>query len=255
MVVAGTTQVGVVARQQRQVRLGQRQALEALAQDRLEAPVATGAEAECTLAGRLQALLAMRLAQAQDAQAGPVAEGRMDAPLEDVADHPGRMGAGMFRPAHQALRRPLGMLAMALGHVLGLRAVPPFLLGAHMAGDPLVAVDALHGTRRQAHLQLLFHLIGHRVVMPVDLDVVVDVHPVLLPLGIDVGLLRQLPERSPVESLQQHGNGRVEFVQREELAVPQGVDDPERHHLYADWTRRVPLTCAKPRRAISGTFA
>ncbi len=48
----------------------------------------------------------------------------MDAPFEDVADHAGRVRPGLLGPADQPLWRPLGVLAMALGHVLGLRAVP-----------------------------------------------------------------------------------------------------------------------------------
>jgi len=54
--------------------------------------------------------------------------------------------------------------------------VPALVRGAQVAGHPLIGVEALHRARRQAHLQLLLHqLVGHRVVMPVDLDVVVDV--------------------------------------------------------------------------------
>ena len=50
--------------------------------------------------------------------------GRMDAPFEDVADHAGGVRPGLLSPADQPLWRPLGVLAMALGHVLGLCAVP-----------------------------------------------------------------------------------------------------------------------------------
>ncbi|MCY1369081.1 hypothetical protein D9M69_561000 [compost metagenome] len=89
--------------------------------------------------------------------------------------------------------------------------------------------------------------------MPLDLDVVVDMHPRLLPLGIDVGLFRQraqhgpiqglegrvpgarqLAKRSAVEPLQQHGDGAVEFIQGKELAVAQGGEDPALDHLHAD---------------------
>ncbi len=48
--------------------------------------------------------------------------GRMDALLEDVADHPGGVRPGLLRPAHQALRRPLGMFAMVARHVFALGA-------------------------------------------------------------------------------------------------------------------------------------
>lgn len=124
MVVAGAAQIGVVVRQQGQVGLSQRQAFQTLAQDRFEALVAARTEAEGATAGQLQAHFAMGLAQAQDAQAGPVALGWVDAPFEDVADHAGRVRPGLLSPADQPLWRPLGVLAMALGHVLGLCAVP-----------------------------------------------------------------------------------------------------------------------------------
>lgn len=196
----------------------------------------------------------MGLTQAQDAQAGAVAMSRVDAPFEDVADHGSGVRSGLFGPADQPLRRPFGMLAMALGHVLGLRAVSAFVQRAQVAGHPLVGVEALDGARRQAHLQLFFHqLIGHRVVMPIDLDVVVDMHPRLLPLGIDVRLLRQraqrwpiqglegrvpgarqLAKRSAVEPLQQHADGAVELSKGEELPIPQRGEDPAFNHLHAD---------------------
>ncbi len=114
----------MVVRQQGQVGLSQRQVFQPLAQDRFEALVAARAEAEGASAGQLQTHFAMGLAQAQDAQAGPIAVSRVDAPFEDVADHAGRVRPGLLSPADQPLRRPFGVLAMALGHVLGLCAVP-----------------------------------------------------------------------------------------------------------------------------------
>ena len=85
------------------------------------------------------------------------------------------------------MRGPLGVLSVTLGHMLGLCAVAALVHRALVAGEPLVGVEAFDGARRQAHLQLLLHqLIGYRVVMPVDLDVVVDMPPGLLPLGVGV---------------------------------------------------------------------
>jgi len=103
--------------------------------------------------------------------------------------------------------------------------------------------------------------------MPIDLDVVVDVHPRLLPLGVDVGLLRQgaqrrtiqsfegrlpgarqLAKRSSVEPLQQPGDSAVEFIQGEELAVPQRGEDPAFNHLHADFGLGLVARFACPRR-------
>ncbi|MOA37667.1 hypothetical protein D3C78_1592800 [compost metagenome] len=86
----------------------------------------------------------------------------MNAAFEDVADHAGGIRPGLFGPADQPLRRPFGVLAMALGHMLGLRAVPAFVQRAQVAGHPLVGVEALDGARRQPYLQLLLHqLVRH----------------------------------------------------------------------------------------------
>ncbi len=89
----------MVVRQQGQVLLGQRQVLQPLAQDRFEALVAARAEADGATAGQLQAHFAVGFAQAQDAQAGPVALLRMDAPFEDVLDQAGGVRAGLLGPA------------------------------------------------------------------------------------------------------------------------------------------------------------
>ncbi|MNQ75957.1 hypothetical protein D3C85_907730 [compost metagenome] len=91
--------------------------------------------------------------------------------------------------------------------------------------------------------------------------------PRLLPLGIDIGLLRQgaqgrpiqgvegrlprarqLLERSGVEPLEQHGDGAVELVQREELAIPQGGEDPALDHLHADLSLGLVARFTGPRR-------
>ena len=70
MVVAGAAQVDVFVGQQRQILLGQWQALQALAQDRFEAFVTARAQRQRTLASGFQPLFAVLFAQAQDAQAG-----------------------------------------------------------------------------------------------------------------------------------------------------------------------------------------
>ena len=73
-----------------------------------------------------------------------------------------------------------------------------------MAGDPLPFVEALHGTFGEAGLQALpDQLIRHRVVVSVDFDVVVDVHPHLLPLGELVGLRGQGMQRRAIDLLEQ----------------------------------------------------
>ena len=61
-----------------------------------------------------------------------------------------------------------------------------------MGGDALAALEGFDGARRQSHLELLADQdIGHRVIVMVDLDVVIDVHARTLPLGEDLALGRQ----------------------------------------------------------------
>ena len=115
-----------------------------------------------------------------------------------------------------------------------------------MAGDPLALVEALHGAFAVTGLQLLSdQLVGHRVVVTVDLDVVVDIHPHLFPLGKFVGLsgqgtqrralelleqlptgARQLLEGAGVEPFEKAGDFPVQVRQREEGAVAQHRQDP-----------------------------
>lgn len=85
---------------------------------------------------------------------------------------------------HQALGGPLGMSRMRFGHVLRERGVPAASRGARMACHALTTGQDLYRASGEPHLDPLLHQrVGHRVVMAVDLDVVVDVHPRDAPLG------------------------------------------------------------------------
>ncbi|CAI9008909.1 hypothetical protein EMIT0324P_90003 [Pseudomonas chlororaphis] len=183
--------------------LGQRQPFQSLAQDRFEAFVAACAQCQRTLASGFQPLFAVLFAQAQDAQAGTEAVLRMDSAFEDVGDDAGCIRAGLFCPADQSLRRPLGMFAVALGHVLGLGGVATFVWRAQVAGHALVGVEAFDGLCGQPHFELVFHqLVRHRVEVAVDLDVVIDVDTYLFSLGVDVWMFRQRLQRWLVEGLE-----------------------------------------------------
>lgn len=81
--------------------------------------------------------------------------------------------------------------------------VPVRLLAATVAGNPLPPVKALDDPLRQAHVQnLVVELVGHAVVMPLDVDVVVQLDPRLEPVGVGVGLGGQRLERRPVQRLE-----------------------------------------------------
>ncbi|MNR13043.1 hypothetical protein D3C85_1294250 [compost metagenome] len=95
------------------------------------------------------------------------------------------------------------MLAVALGHVLGLRGVAAFVQRAQVAGHTLVGVEALDGLGREPHFELVLHqLVWHRVEVAIDLDVVVDMDAYLFPFGVDVRMFRQPLQRWLVESLE-----------------------------------------------------
>lgn len=128
-----------------QVLPGQRQTFQPLTQNRFQAFVAARAQCQRSLASGFQPLFAVLFAQAQDAQAGAEAVLRMDPAFEDVGDDARRIRACLLCPVDQPLRRPLGVFAMALGHVLGLGRVAALMRRAQMAGHALVGVEALDG--------------------------------------------------------------------------------------------------------------
>jgi hypothetical protein len=102
-------------------------------------------------------------------------------------------------------------------------------------------VQDLHRRRREAHLDRLTNQrVRHAVVVPLDLDVVVDVHARLLPLGEGVGRRGQRQQRRPlhlleelstialhllegaaIELLEEPGDLLVQLVQAGEGVIPQ----------------------------------
>lgn len=88
--------------------------------------------------------------------------------------------------------------------LLGDRGMAPLEVGADVAGHPLALVKAFHGVGGETGIQLAFdQQIGDRGEMAVDLDVVVDVHPYLLPLSEHVGFSGQGPQSRFVQGLEQ----------------------------------------------------
>ena len=104
----------------------------------------------------------------------------------------------------EALRGPPAHSPVFLGHVLVGGGVTALELGAHVAGHALAAVDALHGVGGDARVELAPDQgVGDGVVVALDLDVVVDVDPDLLPLGEHVALGGQRAKRRAVDLLEQ----------------------------------------------------
>ncbi len=123
-----------------------------------------------------------------------------------------------------------------------------------MASDAFAAVEDLDRSIGHPGPQLLSQQgVRHRVVMLVDLDVVIETGAAFLPLGVGIGLDREIQERGAVQLLEQlpsarsemAGDAGIELVaeladggvglgQREEPPVPELGQDPALDDLDAD---------------------
>ena len=73
--------------------------------------------------------------------------------------------------------------------------MPPFVKAADMTGDSIVFIEALNGCCGDADIDLfLDQLMGDTVVMPIHLNVVIDVDPGFLPFCKLIGCLRLGPQ-------------------------------------------------------------
>ena len=83
-----------------------------------------------------------------------------------------------------------------------------------MRRHPRSFVEDLHGVGGEAHLDLdAQELIGHGVVVPVHLHVVVDADPGFLPLLVLVGPGGQGPEGGPVEREKERLPAAFQFLE------------------------------------------
>ena len=110
--------------------------------------------------------------------------------MEHLGDERGGGGTDGLGPSREALGRPLlGEAAVFLRHVLGHGGMAPEQVGAHVAGDALSAVEELDGALGVSGVELApDEGVRDGVVVAFELDVIVDVHADLFPLGEDVGL-------------------------------------------------------------------
>ena len=181
----GAPDVGVSNRRVRDRSRGQRLVLQPVLQDGVNALVAERVQRQGAEAGRLQPRCSVLFAQPQDAQAGPIALHGMGAGGQDLLHQLGGGVSGLLGPADQALGTPLHILAVMAWHVSQHRGVSAPYEGAQVRGHPCSFVEYLHGVGGEADLDLgAQQLIGHGVVVPVHLHVVVDADPGLLPLSV-----------------------------------------------------------------------
>ena len=182
--------------------------------------VAAAAQPQCTLASGFQACFPVGFAQAQYAQAGPAGLLRVLAGIHHTPDEFLGSWPGPGSPFVQSFRRALPGLAVRFRHVGRYHGMVPLLLRTPMTGDPLAPVETLDHVARDAHLDLPFDQgMGHRVVVALDRDVIIDVHAGLLPFRIDVGLRRQRLECRLIQLLEVLSAATGELSERRALSL------------------------------------
>ena len=168
---------------------GQGGVVETLFENRFDAFIGTGADLESPATGGFEPLGPVTLAQAHNAQARAEALLGMGTRLQNRFDHPRGCGTARGGPLNEALRGPLGILLVRLGHVSRHRGMATFEVGASVAGHAFALEQHFHHLGGEAHIELLFDQgIGHRVVMPINLDMVIDIDPDAFPLGVFIRL-------------------------------------------------------------------
>src|SRR5208282_1962486 len=123
-------------------------------QDRFDVSVGAGAGRHRAGARGLESLSAVALGQPENAEARAVALLGVPALREDRARELPRLGPDALGPAHDPRRRPLQVLLVALGHVLGLRRVTTPLVAPRVRRQSLHAAIDLHRRSRRAYIEL-----------------------------------------------------------------------------------------------------
>ena len=241
-------------------------------QDGGDRVVGAGAEHQRAGAGGVDPRRAVAFDQAENADAGAEPLLGMRPRAQDHIGQDGGVVADRGGLAADALMRPVAIAPVRTRHVLGDGGRPMRPGAAAMAGDPLAAMEDLDRGGGDPRLDLLAdQLVRHAVVVLGDLDMVVEVDPAALPLGVFVGFGRQRLQRRPVELLEerppagapaahrpvveiveQGADRGVEIGQREEAPVPQPRQNPAPDHLDPDLDFRFVARLVGPRRDNGG---
>ena len=111
----------------------------------------------------------------------------MRAAFEQMLDHIARARADIQSPGQEAPRRPVLVLLVRFGHVCHHGGMRALALAARVGRDALTGCEALHRGGGETHIDAVFDVrMRHRVVVPIDLNVVVDVHARFFPVGVFV---------------------------------------------------------------------
>lgn len=154
--------------------------------------VGTGIEQKGTGAGGVDALLAMAFDQPENADGRAEALLRMRPRTQDDVDQGLGVGPHLGGFGADALVGPAAVAAMRAWHMLADRRRTMRQGAAQMRGDTLAAQENLDGLEGDPCFDLLMQeVVGNAVVMLGDLDVIIEVDPAALPLGVLVELIRQ----------------------------------------------------------------
>src|SRR5438067_481173 len=98
---------------------------------------------------------------------------------------------------------PIAITPMRARHMVGDGGWAMQQGAAQMRGHPFAAQENLDGPDGDPCLDLLTHeAVRHAVIMLGDLDMIIEIDPTPLPLGILVGLVRQWYERRTIEFIE-----------------------------------------------------
>ena len=222
-------------------------------EDHLDPLTRGTADGERTAACTLQTLIAIGFGQTEQPQTRAIALLRMRSVIElPLHDRTGS-GPDLLAPVEQSSWRPFQMLLVRFRHVLGECRKLAHLITTHVHGDAPAFEEALdRGVGVTRHEVLPDEHVRNAVVMPLNIDVIVDVDFHLGPLGVLIARSGQRPHRRPVDGFERLGATARQFLERptiqvheqfcdrnvkldkgEELAVAQSREDPPLHHQHA----------------------
>src|SRR5690606_27294170 len=204
LIVGRTAHVLVRGRQGEFGLLLERYAIEAVLEDGLHGAVAVRTTAQRAEAGGFEPLRRVALRQPHEAQTRTIPLLRMRTALQDPLHQRTGGCADSLCPADQAGGTPLEVLAVRLGPMLRNRGVAADSVTTRVRGDAPARVKDLDSAAGEADLdRLTGECVGHAVVVAGELDMVVDVHARLAPLGEAVGSGGQRQQRRALQRLEE----------------------------------------------------
>jgi hypothetical protein len=109
--------------------------------------------------------------------------------VQDEIDESSGLWADVFRLALDPFMGPVAIPAMRTRHMLRQSGVLMWVIAAQMRGDAFAVMEQLDCRRREARLYFLAHqTVRDAVIMFVNFDMIIDIDPAALPLGVLIRL-------------------------------------------------------------------